>query len=321
MYVDYLRVYQLKEGSTTQQQTTTAKETTTPAGETVVDYKTVDSVAENTGVFEYYFGGDNGWGDAKGTVTNAKNTGADISISSVGNSLWQIQTFLKNLTYIAGNTYTYKCTIKSDVTKSIRVKVVGDNDSYIFSQDDITVQAGVPYQYEKTVTIPANYTGRLDLYFGLGKNTEVSENIDSSTKMNVSISNVSFVTEKKTVTFIPSETTTISDKTTEKVTTTKDNGTNVKKLKRAKIKKLTAKKKSLKIKIKKVSGAKGYQIKYSTKKNFSKSKTKTTKKLTYKLKGLKSNKKYYVKVRAYVKNSKGKKVYGKFSKRKKATTK
>ena len=69
---------------------------------------------------------------------------------------------------------------------------------------------------------------------------------------------------------------------------------------------------------KKVAGAAGYEIKYSTNKKFKKSvktvrftgKSKTISKL-------KKNKTYYVKVRAYKKDANGNKVYGKYSKIKK----
>lgn len=72
-------------------------------------------------------------------------------------------------------------------------------------------------------------------------------------------------------------------------------------------------KKTAKVTWKKVKGAKGYQVKYSTSKKFkkSKTKTKTVKKNKITLKKLTKNK-YYVKVRAY-KKVKGKKVYGKYS--------
>lgn len=66
---------------------------------------------------------------------------------------------------------------------------------------------------------------------------------------------------------------------------------------------------------KKVSGAKGYEIKYSTDKKFKKSvKTTTSTKTTKTITKLKKNKTYYVKVRAYKLDSAGKKVYGSFSK-------
>ncbi len=75
------------------------------------------------------------------------------------------------------------------------------------------------------------------------------------------------------------------------------------------IKKVTAKKKSIVLKWKKKSGS-GYEITYSTKKNFSKAKTikvKGANKLSYTIKKLKSGKTYYVKIRAYKKV--GNKVY------------
>lgn len=73
--------------------------------------------------------------------------------------------------------------------------------------------------------------------------------------------------------------------------------------------------KKMKITIKKQKGVKGFQIKYSTSKKFTKKTTKTiiTTKTTKQIKALKAKKKYYVKVRAYV-LSDGKKVYGKWSK-------
>lgn len=78
--------------------------------------------------------------------------------------------------------------------------------------------------------------------------------------------------------------------------------------------------KKVKLTLKKVSGAKGYEIRYSTNKKFKKSvkkvtSTKTTKTITK----LKKGKTYYIKVRAYKLDSAGKKVYGKYSKVKKVT--
>ncbi len=79
-----------------------------------------------------------------------------------------------------------------------------------------------------------------------------------------------------------------------------------------------SKKKAAVLKLKKVSGAKGYEVVYSTNKKFKKSvKRKTTKKLSVTLKKLKKNKTYYVKARAYKFDSNGAKVYGKYSKVKK----
>ncbi|MDO5519270.1 MAG: InlB B-repeat-containing protein, partial [bacterium] len=65
---------------------------------------------------------------------------------------------------------------------------------------------------------------------------------------------------------------------------------------------------------KKVSGAAGYQVRYSTKKSLSGAKTVTNKsQKNITIKNLKKNSKYYVQVRAYKVDSTGKKVYGKWS--------
>ena len=95
--------------------------------------------------------------------------------------------------------------------------------------------------------------------------------------------------------------------------------------KKVKLKKVkNVKKKSIQVKYKKTANAKGYQITWSTSKNFTKQKSKTrvkyTTKTTYKIKKLKKKKKYYVKVRAY--NIKGHiKIYGPYSKTKKVKVK
>lgn len=71
------------------------------------------------------------------------------------------------------------------------------------------------------------------------------------------------------------------------------------------------------ITLKKLSGVSGYQIRYATNKKLKKPKTKTIKKLSLKVTGIKKKKKYYIKVRAYVIDSTGSKVYGKWSSLKK----
>lgn len=74
-------------------------------------------------------------------------------------------------------------------------------------------------------------------------------------------------------------------------------------------------KKTLQIRLKKVSGAEGYQIQYSTKANMKGSKKITVKKLTRTIKKLSQGKKYYVRVRAY-KEIGGKRVYTAYSEKK-----
>lgn len=84
--------------------------------------------------------------------------------------------------------------------------------------------------------------------------------------------------------------------------------------------KSTSKKKAT-VKIKKATGAQGYEISYSTDENFvSDVKTTTTKKTTATLKKLKSKKTYYVRVRSYRKVS-GKKLYSEYSPAKKVKVK
>ena len=76
-----------------------------------------------------------------------------------------------------------------------------------------------------------------------------------------------------------------------------------------KISSLKAAKKALTVKAAAQAEMKGYQVQYSTSKKFKKKTTKTVKvatkkKLNKKIKGLKSGKKYYVRVRAYKMNGK-----------------
>ncbi len=80
-----------------------------------------------------------------------------------------------------------------------------------------------------------------------------------------------------------------------------------------------SKSKRILLKYKKVSGAKGYEISYSTDKKFKKAVTKkNTAKTSYTISKLKKGKIYYVRIRAYKIDSTGKKVYGKYSSVKKA---
>ena len=84
--------------------------------------------------------------------------------------------------------------------------------------------------------------------------------------------------------------------------------------------KLSKGKKKFKVKVKKVSGAKGYQIRYSLKKSFATDYFKTTTKTSKTIKTKKSKKYYYVQVRSY-KKVKGVKCYGSWSSIKKVKTK
>ena len=76
---------------------------------------------------------------------------------------------------------------------------------------------------------------------------------------------------------------------------------------------LTGKSKGMKIVLKKSKHASGYQIRYSTKSSMRGDKTINVKSTSKSINGLKKNTTYYVQVRAYTKNSKGKTVYSKWA--------
>ena len=105
----------------------------------------------------------------------------------------------------------------------------------------------------------------------------------------------------------------------------------VKKPKPTAIRKLKAGRKYFTVKWKKIKGVKGYQIQYSTNKKFKKKykgKKQTVKIVTVKkakatsrkINKLKTNKRYYVRIRTY-KVVKGKRIYSKWSKVKRIKTK
>ena len=82
--------------------------------------------------------------------------------------------------------------------------------------------------------------------------------------------------------------------------------------------KVNGKKNKAKVSWNALNGATGYQVQIATNKKFTKGKqTKTVKKATYTFKKLKTGKTYYVRVRAYVIDDTGKKIFGNWSKTKK----
>lgn len=141
------------------------------------------------------------------------------------------------------------------------------------------------------VNITSSGTGYIDKYLTAGTYyIKVTSFVDTNADYSIGVANLS---------------------TASTVTTTKAKSNKPAQVSNLRLKK--GGKKTAKLAWKKVKGAKGYQIKYSTSKKFkkSKTKTKTSKKNKITLKKL-IKKRYYVKVRAY-KKVKGKKVYGKYS--------
>ncbi len=115
-------------------------------------------------------------------------------------------------------------------------------------------------------------------------------------------------TTAKTTTVAPTPTTTAKVTTTQKPTAQKVSVGNTR------ITKIVKTKKSAKVIYKKIAKVSGYQLQLSRSSKFKKAVTKTTKKVSYKFKKLKANKKYYVRVRGYVKTSNGT-AYGKWRKK------
>lgn len=115
-------------------------------------------------------------------------------------------------------------------------------------------------------------------------------------------------TTAKTTTVAPTPTTTAKVTKTQKPTAQKVSVGNTR------ITKIVKTKKSAKVIYKKIAKVSGYQLQLSRSSKFKKAVTKTTKKVRYKFKKLKANKKYYVRVRGYVKTSNGT-TYGKWRKK------
>lgn len=324
MEVDWVRAYKKVEETTTKY--------TGPM--ITVTEDAVETCSEKWGS---YFGSD--WAGASGTSksTDKAVTGATMNITSIGNSQWGVQQYLKGLHYYPGRTYNYSFTMTSDVDKRVFVKVAGDGDEQIFGEY-IDLKARVPYNFSRQVTLAKDMEGVLDLYFGMGKCDGDAAATNSAAK--ITLSNVSF----KTTTQIPDPNYNNGESTTNKTTlpseekTTTNNGvttTNngltttgngvtttskvvVSRPGKVSVKKVVRSKnnRNIKINIKKVKGVTGYQIKYSTNKKLKKAKTVTTKSVKKTLKKLKK-KTYYIQVRAYVVKSGNVKVTGDWSKIKK----
>ena len=324
MEVDWVRAYKKVE------------ETTTKYTGPMITV-TEDAVETCSGKWGSYFG--SGWAGASGTSksTDKAVTGATMNITSIGNSQWGVQQYLKGLHYYPGRTYNYSFTMTSDVDKRVFVKVAGDGDEQIFGEY-IDLKAGVPYNFSRQVTLAEDMEGVLDLYFGMGKCDGDAAATNSAA--NITLSNVSFKTTTQipdpnynngesttNKTTLPSEekTTTNNGVTTTNngVTTTGNGVTTTSKVVVSRPGKVSVKKvvrsknnRNIKINIKKVKGVTGYQIKYSTNKKLKKAKTVTTKSVKKTLKKLKK-KTYYIQVRAYVVKSGNVKVTGDWSKIKK----
>lgn len=310
MEVDYVRVYKLAD-----------KETTKYDGPMIE--VTEDAVTKSGATWNSYFGTD--WAGATGTsaLNGTSKDGITINATAIGSDRWGVQASLKRLPYYPGATYHYKCTLTSDVDKVVFVKIAGTGDDELFGQY-ISLKANTPYDFSCDYTVPEDYDGVLDLFFGLGRcDGDILANNQAAT---INISNISFTT----TTLIPDpqytqpsttkNPSTTNDSTNKKTTAAINSTIAPKKAKkpgRVKIKSAKNKsKRSVKVKVKKIKGVSGYLYRWCDNKKFQGYEQKKTKKTTYTIKKLEKKSKCYIKVRAYKKNGKNI-VYGKWSKVKK----
>lgn len=261
---------------------------------------------------------------AKGRGISTNSAEYTAYIDGVGIAPQSVSATIQDVDYIPGNTYKCSMKIKTDVTKNILVKVIGeDQEEDIFLNQCITVEAGREYKFSKEVTIDKKYAGRVDFIILMGAKIG-GEYQSSDSKATITVSDAKIEGVANKLLEIPTENPTTStsgndkDKTTDKPVTPTIKEQSVK-LGKTKILKATRSKnrKKITIKLRKVKNADGYQIRYSTSKKFKKYKNKNVQKLKFKIKNLKAKKDYYFKARAYRVNSNGNKVYGKFTKGKK----
>ena len=206
-----------------------------------------------------------------------------------------------------------KKALASDEEKASLQKLVTEaeslkKDSYVDSSNKQTAFANLQTELDETKDL----LNKKDL-----SSAEVSEQI---THLTEAINAVKALKTKDAATTAAPATTKPA------ATTTVTNTTTIKAPAKTTVKLSKAKKTSIKVSWKKVSGGAAYQIQYSTSKNFKNAKTvKVSAKSASKvLKKLKKNKKYYVRVRSYKVtkvNNKSKNVYSAWSAKKALKTK
>lgn len=196
---------------------------------------------------------------------------------------------------VFNDTYVYGTGIDGNVTD-------GDNSGAVIKYDNKNSMKNITYnglQY-------ANYAYG-DIIYGSRILSVFSDEVNYGSNLSYT---VPAGTSKVIVKPVPEQTTTCEDMPNPPV-----------KVGKTKVKKVVKKRASKKVKItlKKIKGANGYQVKVSTNKKFKKSKTVTRivkkAKFTIKSKKIKGAKKLYIKARAYKKVN-GTKKYGKWSKKK-----
>lgn len=175
---------------------------------------------------------------------------------------------------------------------------------------------------DRTIRVVFDKEGIYTISYGL-VNTEGQDVVKDQLNIEIADGQIKIVKETETTTTATAETTTTTAKTTTvaptptktaKVTTTQKPTAQKVSVGNTRITKIVKTKKSAKVIYKKIAKVSGYQLQLSRSSKFKKAVTKTTKKVSYKFKKLKANKKYYVRVRGYVKTSNGT-TYGKWRKK------
>ena len=184
---------------------------------------------------------------------------------------------------------------------------------------------------DRTIRVVFDKEGRYTISYGL-VNTEGQDVVKDQLNIEIADGQIKIVKETETTTTATAETTTTATAvetttTTAKTTTVAPTPTTTAKVTKTqkptaqkvsvgntRITKIVKTKKSAKVIYKKIAKVSGYQLQLSRSSKFKKAVTKTTKKISYKFKKLKANKKYYVRVRGYVKTSNGT-TYGKWRKK------
>lgn len=191
---------------------------------------------------------------------------------------------------------------------------------------------------DRTIRVVFDKEGRYTISYGL-VNTEGQDVVKDQLNIEIADGQIKIVKETETTTTAAAETTTTATvetttsaavettTTTAKTTTVAPTPTTTAKVTKTqkptaqkvsvgntRITKIVKTKKSAKVIYKKIAKVSGYQLQLSRSSKFKKAVTKTTKKVSYKFKKLKANKKYYVRVRGYVKTSNGT-TYGKWRKK------
>lgn len=183
---------------------------------------------------------------------------------------------------------------------------------------------------DRTIRVVFDKEGRYTISYGL-VNTEGQDVVKDQLNIEIADGQIKIVKETETTTSAVAETTTpaaaetttpvtaetttpATPTTTAKVTKTQKPTAQKVSVGNTRITKIVKTKKSAKVIYKKIAKVSGYQLQLSRSSKFKKAVTKTTKKVSYKFKKLKANKKYYVRVRGYVKTSNGT-AYGKWRKK------